>query len=584
MTLEGNLGAASVAGGDARQESGTVRPQRLLLINPTIVDKREHVHIGLGTVGTYVKLHSDHEVEILDFMIHRRNWQQRLKKVVDEFRPDLVGMYISSPYFPAACDVARELKRIAPEVSILAGGHHPTLSPEDTIAEPAFDMLIIGEGEKPTLDLLNTMARGGSLDEVAGLWWRDGEVVRKVAKPPLLAAGSMPAVDWSLHDDETLRASFYFFGVLPVMASRGCPARCSFCSITNVQRLYSGEKFLRFRDPVEVVDEVEAHYERYRDWGLRIIYFYDLNFLVNPRWLREFTAEYKRRGLNRKLRWSAYTRADHVNPDTLESLRDSGCVNLRVGIEAANPYMRNVLYEKDVPQDVLLDAIRQIKSLGISVTGYFMAGGPGERPEWLMESLELCKREGVEYPVFFLYKPLAGTDILDRAEELGSHILADAMSENADFLHGVNMEHQHIKSWQLKAYIYSTQLLFGPKLVWAQARRAGWRYPFRLVKYLSRAIAAGFSPYGAFTFFVFYGYDHFNQPLRIEAEPNPGPLWRGLMALTRRWMGHSGEPEPEIVPIRPRPLWAVDEPAQGTFVPAAALAGDTTTPSAEAAN
>jgi hypothetical protein len=283
---------------------------------------------------------------------------------------------------------------------------------------------------------------------------------------------------------------------------------------------------------------------------------------VNPRWLREFTDEYKRRGLNRKLRWSAYTRADHVNPSTLASLRDSGCVNLRVGIEAANPFMRNVLYEKDVSQPALIDAIRQIKALGISVTGYFMAGGPGERPEWLMESLDLVKREGIEYPVFFLYKPLAGTDILNRAEELGSHVLADSMGANADFLHGVNMTHAHIKAWQLKAYILMTQVLFGPALVFAQARRVGWRYVPRMVKYVTRAKRAGFSLYGALTFFIFYGYDHFVEPLHFEASEVPGRLWRCVMATTRRWMGHSGEPEPAITKAAPRPLWAQLEPAR----------------------
>jgi hypothetical protein len=60
--------------------------------------------------------------------------------------------------------------------------------------------------------------------------------------------------------------------------------------------MYSGERFLRFRDPVEVVDEIAADYERYRPLGMRMIYFYDLNFLVNPKWLRRFTDEYKRRG------------------------------------------------------------------------------------------------------------------------------------------------------------------------------------------------------------------------------------------------------------------------------------------------
>lgn len=543
--------------GNAQEAIRDGSKRRLLLLNPTIADKREHVHIGLGTVGTYVKLHSAHDVRILDFMIFSRTWQERLRQVLDEYQPDLVGMYISSPYFPAARKVAQEIKRLRPSLPVLAGGHHPTLSPDDTMAESAFDMLIIGEGEKPMVTLLDTMAAGRSLDDVPGLWWRDGETIHKIPKAPLLEAESMPAVDWSLHDEETLRANFYFWGVLPVMASRGCPARCSFCSITNVQRLYSGERFLRFRNPREVVDEVETHYERYKDWGLRVIYFYDLNFLVNPRWLREFTDEYKRRGLNHKLKWSAYTRADHVNPSTLESLRDSGCVNLRVGIEAANPYMRNVLYEKDVPQEVLVDALRQIKALGISITGYFMAGGPGERPEWLLQSLDLVRRERVEYPVFFLYKPLAGTDILNRVEELGSHLLVDSMNANADFLHGVNLEHEHIQAWQLKAYLFLTHILFGPKLVWAQARRAGWRYLPRLVEYMRRARAAGFSFYGALTFFIFYGYDHFNEPLRLPSHSAPGWAWRALRAVNRLWLRHSGAPEPTLVDApKPRPIAA----------------------------
>ncbi|HYD50574.1 MAG TPA: radical SAM protein [Terriglobales bacterium] len=525
-------------------------PLRLLLVNPTIVAKREHVHIGLGTVGTYVKQHSEHEVRILDFLAHGRTWRGRLKEVLAEYRPDVIGMYISSPYMPAACSVAAEIKRLAPQTPIVAGGHHPTLSPDETIAQPVFDMLIIGEGEKPMVRLLDVLAAGGSLDQVPGLWWRAADGIHQVPKATLLEAEAMPGVDWSLHDEETLRANFYFWGVLPVMASRGCPARCSFCSITNIQKMYSGEKFLRFRDPRTVVDEIEADYQRYRDWGLRVIYFYDLNFLVNPRWLRQFTDEYKRRGLNRKLTWSAYTRADHVNPDTLESLRDSGCVNLRIGIEAANPYMRNILYEKDVPQPVLLDSIRQIKALGISVTGYFMAGGPGERPEWLMESLELVRREGVEYPVFFHFKPLAGTDILGRVEELGSHLLTDSMNASADFLHGVNMEHQYIKTWQLKAYLLLTHLLFGPTLVLAQLRRTGVRYFARLAKYIAKGLAAGFTPYGALTYFIFYGYDHFSDPIHLDADPQPGRRWRGLMALTRSWMRHSGAPEPKIEPRR----------------------------------
>ncbi len=524
------------------------RALRFLLVNPTIVEKREHLHLGVGTVSTYVKRQSRHDVRVLDFLAFRLTWKARLRQVMAEYRPDVIGMYISSPYFPAAKSVAEEIRAIAPHVPIVAGGHHATLAPDEVIAAPCFDMLIIGEGEKPMVKLLDTIAANAPLEQVPGLWWREGGAVRKTPKDRLLDAADMPGIDWSLHDEETLRANFYFWGILPVMASRGCPARCSFCSITNLQKMYAGEKFLRFRDPIEVVSEIEADYERYRDYGLRVIFFYDLNFLVNPRWLKQFTDEYKRRGLNHKLKWSAYTRADHVVPSTIECLRDSGCVNLRVGIEAANPYMRNVLYEKEVSQTVLIDALKQIKALDISITGYFMAGGPGERPEWLMESLELAKREGVDFPVFFLYKPLAGTDILDRAEELGSRVLEDAGA--ADFLHGVSMEHEHIKAWQLQLYLFTTHLAFGPPLFRSQFERTGWRYFPQMARYMAKALRAGFTPYGALTYFAFYGYDHLVDPLRVPAMPTPGRGWQAFSAFTRRWLGHSGQPQPTYVSHR----------------------------------
>ena len=95
---------------------------RFLLINPTIVEKREHMHIGLATVGSYVKQRSNHQVRILDFMAFRNTWKDRLRHILDEFQPDVIGMYISSPYFAAARTVAAEVKRLVPQVPILGMG------------------------------------------------------------------------------------------------------------------------------------------------------------------------------------------------------------------------------------------------------------------------------------------------------------------------------------------------------------------------------------------------------------------------------------------------------------------------------
>lgn len=513
---------------------------KALLVNPLISGKFEHLHIGLCTVGSYVEAHSEHRVRVLDFMAYRKTWRQALADTLRDFQPDLVGLYISTPYFPAAQEVAEEIKRISPETLVVAGGHHATLSTEEVMACAAMDMAIVGEGEKPFLKLMDSLASGAALEEVPGLWWREDGAIRQTPKATLLAAPDMPCLNWSLHDEKTLDENFFLWGILPVMASRGCPAACSFCSITAIQRLYEGETFLRFRDPIEVVDEIEASYRKYAHKGLRIVFFYDLNFLLEPTWVAAFVAEYKRRGLNRELPWSAYTRADHVKPEVLPLLEDSGCVNLRVGIEAANPHMRNDIYKKDVSQAELEFALEALDDMGVSVTGYFIAGGPGERPEWLIESLGFARRMGVEFPVFFLYKPLAGTEILDMAESLGSFLTMDTMGGSTDYLSGVHFDHEHIRAWQLQAFLFLTHVVFGARLVGDQLRREGpLGYGRRFGAYMSRAIRLGFSPYLAFSYFVFYGYEHLSHPVRVKRVERLPLGWRVLSRVTRLWLGDS---------------------------------------------
>jgi len=506
------------------------------MVNPTVVGKPDHVHIGLGTVGTYVDRNSEHAVRCLDFAQFRRDWRKRLREVIADARPQVVGMYLSTPYFSVGRDVADEIAAMDASILIVGGGHHATFEPESVLAHPSFDVAIRGEGERPMLALLDALEAGESLDEVPGLCQRRDGGVRSAPLAPVLAADEITGVDWSLFDEQTLRRNFFLWGVLPVMASRGCPADCSFCAISKVQRLYPGQQFLRFRDPNDVVDEIESQFLRFRDWGLRMVFFYDLNFLLNPAWLEAFTREYRRRGLHRALKWTALTRADHVDDRVLDALRDSGCVNLKIGIESANPTMRNDIYNKELPQDVLEGALERIKALGIAVTGYFIAGGPGERPQWLVESLEFARRTGIEYPVWFLYKPLPGTDVLDRAAELGSYVLEDRMQSQSDFLHGVDMSHEHITTRQLEWFMKTSQVMIAPRILRRQLRREGPMWFVRAAAYISRAMALGFPPYLAASFYVFYAGDHVSEPMLLPSNRRRGLGWRAAMATTRAWL------------------------------------------------
>ena len=489
----------------------------ILLINPTLEGCPESLHLGLAAVGTWLETHTDHRAAILDLSFHRGDWQETLFDHMDRIDADVVGFYVSTPFFPNARTVADYIKKHRPHVVTVAGGHHPTLEPQPVIDHPTFDMLVVGEGEIPIRMLMDRLEAGEMPDGIPGLWWKDEQGnVHKTEKGEPVPHDQIPMLNWDLYPEETLQLVFELWGMLPVMGSRGCPYRCSFCAITGVQKLYKGQSFLRFRDPIEVVDEIETNYKKYGHLGLRLVWFYDLNFLIKPAWLKEFTAEYRKRGLNTALPWSAYTRADHIGRLALDHLKDSGCVQLRVGIEAANETMRNAVYNKEVSQEQLVSAITELKRMKIAVNGYFLTGGPGDRPEYLRESLEFAYDHGIEVATFLIYQPLAGTDIFERAEHVGvDWTVKEGMDETArDFFHTPFVMNDHINEKQLVAFHKVTQFMVGGRLLRKQIARGGIKWFTGLGKYLYTSKRFGFGTYDAMTYYTYYGRDHLTNPVK----------------------------------------------------------------------
>ncbi len=522
----------------------------ILLINPTIEGCPESLHLGLTAIGTWLQHHTEHQAAILDLSFHRGYWKDALFQAMDSINADVVGFYVSTPFFPNARLVSDAIKAERPHVVTVAGGHHPTLEPDPVIAHKGFDMLVIGEGEKPIQNLLDNLQAGKSPEGIPGLWWKDeaGEI-HKTEKGPPVPHDEIPALNWDLYPEETLEQVMKLWGMLPVMGSRGCPYRCSFCAITGVQKLYEGQSFLRFRDPIEVVDEIEDAWKKYGHMGLRLVWFYDLNFLIKPAWLEEFTNEYKKRGLNKLLPWSAYTRADHIGRLALDHLKDSGCVQLRVGIEAANETMRNDVYNKEVSQEQLVSALTELKRMGVAVNGYFLTGGPGDRPEYLMESLEFAYDHGIEVATFLIYQPLAGTEILDRAAGMDGWQIKEGMEETArDFFHTPFVMNEQISERQLLAFHKLTQFVVGSRLLRRQISREGVKWFTGLGEYMWKSRQFGLSTYDALTYYAYYGRNHLTNPVRYPPKYGSRSLLAKIAFKTVRTVFKSAADDPAPFP------------------------------------
>ena len=141
-------------------------------------------------------------------------------------------------------ELIRDLDKILPETAFWAGGPEVSYDAEKFLTEmPEVTGVLVGEGEKTFHDLLEYYIDGkGSLGEIRGIAYRDGEEIRHNGWRELMNLSEIPFVYQHLEEFEN-RIIYY-------ESSRGCPFSCSYC-------LSSIDKKLRFRDLELVKKELQ---------------------------------------------------------------------------------------------------------------------------------------------------------------------------------------------------------------------------------------------------------------------------------------------------------------------------------------
>jgi len=188
----------------------------------------------------------------------------------------LVGISsLFTPYMRQAIQTAEVVKTHHPDCKIVLGGHHPTALPQSIMESGAVDFVLRGEGEISMPLLAGTLAEGGRLDAIPGIVFRQPNGTLHI-KPPVQMQDPdkfpLPAV-------HLVNQRFYRRkqgGSMVIVAGRGCPMRCTYCSV--------GEKsFLEYRkrSVQSVIREIE-HAAGEGDIGF--IDFEDENLSLDRRW------------------------------------------------------------------------------------------------------------------------------------------------------------------------------------------------------------------------------------------------------------------------------------------------------------
>lgn len=338
----------------------TEKANKVLFMNPRRPTCMVNTpNMGLAILASILKLRG-HEVFTVDYqLIHNA---LPIAYFVKKFNPDIIGISILTANTIQAEELINEIRKIKENIPILVGGAHITLYPEHFQENKKVDYVVIGEAESVIIELVEKAKRQNK--------------PKIIQSRPIIDLDSLPYPDYkSFYKWEYIRS-------YPIMTSRGCPYRCSFCPVANIS-----QKKWRSRNPENCINELEVAKKELNPY-LHIL-IQDDNPLVVPERFYKFLELYSKKI---KMRLSVTNiRADNVNDKLLSLLKKAGCSSVGVGVESANPEVFELI-NKGETFETIEKAAELIKKHKMFLSFCFIIGLPKDNLEKIEESIKFANK------------------------------------------------------------------------------------------------------------------------------------------------------------------------------------------------
>lgn len=366
---------------------------KICLVSYTGQDGNDNIGyfpLGIAMVSASLKA-NEYEVKLFDYD-ERGVGEQSLGHLCNDVEHyDVVGFSVKSgTSLKFALDGIEQIKRFYKDKTVVVGGPLVTAEPKRFLEETDADFIVVGEGEKSIVQLMEALADVTSatsdikiekLKNIAGIGYRhNGEIF---VNPPVQIEDldSLPMPDFeSFNIDLYTSYEFAYTDLgkrkITLFTSRGCPFDCQFC--THV----FGKKWrgISARRIYEIVKHLKDKY------NINGIMFMDDNFMWSKERVHEFCELIK--GLN--IKWSCEARANSIKEDVVSEMKSSGCVAIRMGLESGSDRILKLMH-KGVTLDMNKRAVACLSKLGFPVLGGFMFGVPDETKEDVKETFKFIK-------------------------------------------------------------------------------------------------------------------------------------------------------------------------------------------------
>jgi radical SAM superfamily enzyme YgiQ (UPF0313 family) len=206
---------------------------------------------------------------------------------------------------------------------------------------------------------------------------------------------------------------------MPIMASRGCPYRCTFCSNPT---MWTTRYILR--DVEDLIAEIKSYQARY---DITALQFYDLTAITNKRWTVDFCNRLMEEGINIKWSLPSGTRSEALDEETLSLLKKTNCNYLVYAPESGSPETL-VKIKKRIELDKLTESVLEAKRQGIVVRTNLIIGFPHETRRNVFETIRYglyLAWKGADEVSINIFSPYPGTEIFRELQAQGQVTVDD---------------------------------------------------------------------------------------------------------------------------------------------------------------
>ena len=424
---------------------------KVLLIYPTLF-KITGLPVGLATLSAVLK-EKGHEVKIFDTAFYgdkdkgnqtkiraERGMSKEVNdeekyltdndsdieddivRLVSEFKPDIIGISILEMVYDISLQLTRTVKAKFKDIPIIAGGLFPTFSPELVIKEDSIDIVCVGEGETPLLELCNRISKNEHFTDIDGLWVKsDGKICRN--RPCKLSnINELPYPDYTEFDERLFYKPMQgrMYKMVNIVTSRGCNFNCTFCAAPLLRSFFKEHycgQYYRQMDMEKIIDQLYFQIEKHKP---EFIYFSSESFLtMSEKAFDKFIAEYENIGMP----FWIQTRIETITKKRMSELKRVGMHWFSIGLEHGNEEFRKRILKRHYSNEMFIERMEILRELNIGASINNMVGLPSETREIIFDTINLnrelwLRNNKLECNVF-LFVPFRGCKLYDVCKENG---------------------------------------------------------------------------------------------------------------------------------------------------------------------